>query len=73
VKVHFTRAKGKRQLQGEYDDNWCRIKEHEKEIQIRIVEWKNETKQEHNTKGGMTNEGEWKKETYGKWSGVHAT
>jgi len=42
------KSKRKRQLQGEYDANWCRIKEHEKENQIRIVEWKNEAKQEHN-------------------------
>ena len=51
------KSKRKRQLQGEYDANKCEIKEHGKENQIRIVECKNETKQEHNTKSksGMTN------------------
>jgi len=51
------KSKRKRQLQGEYDANRCRIEEHVKERQIRISEWKNETKQEHNTrvKNGMTN------------------
>jgi len=44
------KSKRKRQLQGEYDANRCGIREHEKESQIRIFEWKNETKQEHNTK-----------------------
>ena len=42
--------KRKRQVQGEYDANRCGIKEHEKESQIRIAEWKNETKQVHNTR-----------------------
>jgi len=44
------KSKRKRQLQGEYDANRCEIKEHGKESQIRIAEWKNETKQEHNTR-----------------------
>jgi len=37
VKVHFTRAKRKIQLQGEYDANRCEIKKHEKERQMRIA------------------------------------
>ena len=51
------KSKRNKQLQGEYDGNRCEIKEHEKENQIRIVEWKNETKQEDNTKSKneMTN------------------
>jgi len=50
------KSKRKRKLQGEYDAKRCGIKEHGKESQIRISEWKNETKQEHNTKSksGMT-------------------
>jgi len=59
-KSSLHKSKRKRQLQGEYDANRCIIKEHEKESQIRIVEWKNETKQENNTasKSGMA---KWKK------------
>jgi len=48
--VSLHKSKRKRQLQGEYDANRCGIKEHGKQNQIRIVEWKNERKQEHNTR-----------------------
>jgi len=44
------KSKRKRQLKGEYDADSCGIKEHRKESKIRITKWKNETKQEHNTR-----------------------
>ena len=46
----------KRQLQGEHDSNGCEIKKHERTNQIRISEWKNETKQEHNIKSKKRND-----------------